>query len=710
MEFSKIKDKNLLASVSLFRELYDSEEEKNINDILFKFIIGVVVLDGSFQLNVTEIKNLLEKHYGFNIVDAVIKNTLRIKEKTTSQIKSDKGIYLFDRSIAAQYADINSDIEKIETNQDRIINSLILFIEAKLSKKLDEKDKGKVIQSLISFLLDNSYTNGYTDLISAFIITNENDQFTNNLNQIKEGVILYQGLSYEDSNDSHKIWKDNLNLYLSTENLFNCLGYNGTFYQNIFNDFYSLVKEINSNDKNTGKIKLCFFEETKSEINKFFSNAENIKQGKMQLDYSVDAMKNILKGCNTVTNIKDKNILFFSQLKGLGIEECARQYSSLDEVEYNVEDQSIAEELASEANKKGKIFDEEECFRYMKLFTKINILRRGHNNRKFENIRYLYITENSFVKYLGHNNKVKFSETDTSFAKDLDFVITKLWFILNKGFSRKDLPTSFNVVTKAKMMISSHLKTKVAKAYDKINKDVETGKITKELAKEYNHEYRKKAIGPEDVKIENIGETIDFILEENDYEFFAREKAEKERIIEQSQDENTKLKEEVEQLKLTIELDRLEKLAKEEREEEEKRTKEKQEKDRIKHEKLNIAKEQYASKMWKKEWKIGWTNIFILIAFFVCSIIGIFLTILATNDKLQSKCIQLFINDVNMVYDNYIWTIGVVAILIFIIEVILICINKNRIKNGFRWFKHLFNTNYKNQQKEFYKNQYIPDK
>lgn len=710
MEFSKIKDRNLLASVSLFRELYNSEEERSLTDIIFKFIVGVVVLDGSYQLNITEIKNLLEKHYGFNILDSVIKNTLRTKSKTTPGIRTDRGVYLFDKSISNDFIDINSDIEKIEKNQNKIINSLTTFIESKLKKELDIRDKENVIQSLISFLLDNSYTNGYTDLISAFIISNENDYFTNSLNQIKEGVILYQGLSYDEPSDNHqKVWKDNLTLYLSTENLFNCLGYNGEFYKNIFNDFYNLIEEVNTNKKNTGKIQLCFFEETKDEINTFFDNAERILQGKMRLDYSVAAMKNILTGCNTIKDIKDKNIIFFSELKKKGIKECPKQYNYLDEVEYNVVDENIAKELAAEANNNGKNFDENECYKYMNLFTKINILRRGQSSRKFENIRYLYITENSFVKYLGHNNKVKFSDTDTSFAKDLDFVITKLWFMLNKGFSSGDLPKSFNVITKAKMMISSHLKSKVAKAYDKISKDVEDGRLTKELAIEYNHEYRKKSIEPEDIRINNIGESLDFILSEDDYELFLREKSKSKHDLEESQKENIKLKEELELLKWEREQEREEKRIKEEKETQERIAKMQLEKEKIKQEKLKIAKEQYADKMWRVEKKTGWKNLLILIVFFICSLIVIFLTILATNEKLQNKCIALFFTDENVINDNYLWIVILVATIIFIFEIVLFFIKKSKIMEGFKWFRHLFDKDYKNLQKELYRNQYTPD-
>lgn len=699
MEFSKIKDKSLLASVSLFRELYDSEEEKNITDILFKFIIGVVILDGSYMLNSTEIKNLLEKHYGFNILESVIRTTLKRKTNNNQSITFDKGVYVFDKSIETEFTDINLEISKIESSQNKIINLLFLFIEGKLSKELTDTEKKEVVQSLISFLLDNSYSNGYTDFISVFIIANEKDTFTESLNSIKEGVILYQGLGYDESTNEHKNWSDNLTLYLSTENLFNCLGYNGSLYQEIFNDFYQLVQEINVNKKNTGKISLRFFEETKSEINSFFKNAELIKQGKFRLDYSVTAMKSILSGCQSINDIHDKNILFFNELKNKGIEECSKHYNSLDLEQYNVTDLEIVKQLSNEAKEKKKNFSEDECLKYMDLFTKVNILRRGQNNRKFEKIRYLYITENSFVKYLGHNNKIKFQDTDTAFTKDLDFLITKFWFTLNKGFNNSDLPKSFDVVTKAKIMISSHLKNKISKAYEKLSEDVKNGVLTKEDAIEFNHEYRKKAIDPESVRIDNIGESIDFIMAEDNYEVFLREKENTKKKLEDSEQRNSLLEKELE----------LYKQEQVQREKQEQEAKEKaEENQRIIQ--LNRDKNLFADNMWKKEKNQGWCNFSILVLFIIVSIFTLFLTILATNEKLQNKCTELFLIDKNIINNNYLWAIIILAIIIFILDMILFYVNKNRIKNGFQWIKHLFDPSYKNRQKEFYKHQYIPDK
>lgn len=60
--------------------------------------------------------------------------------------------------------------------------------------------------------------------------------------------------------------------------------------------------------------------------------------------------------------------------------------------------------------------------------------------------------------YLAHQSKVKFEEDDIPFAKDIDFITNKFWFKLKKGFSNKSsLPKSFDVVTKAQIILSSQL-------------------------------------------------------------------------------------------------------------------------------------------------------------------------------------------------------------------------------------------------------------
>lgn len=70
-----IKNNNLLASVALFSELYNSESFKSIPDILAEFIKGAVVYENKYSINSTELKDLLIRTYGFVIPESVLRTT-----------------------------------------------------------------------------------------------------------------------------------------------------------------------------------------------------------------------------------------------------------------------------------------------------------------------------------------------------------------------------------------------------------------------------------------------------------------------------------------------------------------------------------------------------------------------------------------------------------------------------------------------------------
>ena len=182
--------------------------------------------------------------------------------------------------------------------QTNILENLYSYIESKKSIILDSREKVKVFRAFSNYLLDNDYSEEYSDLISAFIVTNEKDiYFKEILNSVREGLILYQGINYTDNISQLGHWNTELTIYLSTEHLFSCIGFNGVLYQEIFEDFFRLVLEINIKDKKKSKsrnlIQLRYLKETKDEVDYFFSSAESIKKGYKKLDPSKLAMVNI---------------------------------------------------------------------------------------------------------------------------------------------------------------------------------------------------------------------------------------------------------------------------------------------------------------------------------------------------------------------------------------------------------------------------------
>lgn len=547
-----MNDNNLLASVALFSNLYNSETYKSIPEILAEFIRGAIVFEQNYSFDSNGLKKMLVDVYGFNIPESVLRTTLRNKMK--DEISRDRSIYYFKGEKDSR--NISQEFDHISKEQNTLINGLFQFIEQRKNINLNEEQRKKITRNFSEFLLDTGYSSEYSDLISGYIILNEKDEgFNRQLNSIKEGIILYQGINYTTDINQLGRWNEELTIYLSIEHLFNCVGFNGELFQEIFQDFLNLVSEINTSFKGKLRgerkklIELKYLEETKIEVDDFFKTAEKIKKGYLRLDPSKLAMQNILKNCTSLSDVKSKQVNFYHDLKRKGILYQDFRFN-INNAEYNVVDNDLIDQLKSASEEKGKYFDEYYCEQCLNIFTKINYFRKGNSNLSFEKIRHVYLTENNFAKYLAHNNNVKFGDYDTAFAKDIDFAISKFWFKLKKGFNNKSgLPKTFDVINKAKIIISSHLNTSVSDSYNKLQLEYKDGSLSKEQAVDLSLAYKERPNSPEQFNAENIDNTLDFLFDEQYLEDFLREKSRKETLLEETTKEKERLENELNEIK-----------------------------------------------------------------------------------------------------------------------------------------------------------------
>jgi hypothetical protein len=670
-----MKENNLLASVALFGELYNNEKYKSISDIIAEFIKGAVVYENKFSFNSTELTVLLDKVYAFKIPESVIRTTLNNKLKDIVERKD--GYYHFNETIKNEFQNINTEFDSINTTHNIILSDLVNFVEEKEKTQISESDKKELFENFNHFLLDNGLSDKYSNHISAFVIINQDKiGFKDSLNGIKEGVILYQGIKYTaDINELGK-WNTDLTIYLNTEHLFSALGYNGLLFQEIFNDFLKLVNEINISNKNTNqkkRIELKYFEETKTEVDNYFLTAETIQRGAKQLDPSKSAMKMILDNAKTLSEIKALRVKFDIELKlkGITLQEFNHDISSI--MRFNVEDENILEELKKKSEEKHRYFDENNCRQYFKIFTKVNYFRNGESRKQFEKIGHLFITENGFAKYLAHNNSVKFEENDVPFAKEIDYIITKFWFKLKKGFSDKQsLPISFDVVTKAKLILSSHLTSNVSAGYKKLLEDTKSGKLTKEEALQRSYEFRERPNRPEDINIENVESSLEFLNNESYFEDLFREKERKEALLSETQTKNEELQNEINR-RDKIEADSKQKLNEEEYDKE---------------------KASYVNTEWGKVKRNQNSDLlFSTIVFLLNLAIAISAVILTSTTKLK-----------NWISEFGIWQIALIVFyaLIIVIEIFgsKYIFNKEKLKNGWFWLTLFFDSDRKMEFKE----------
>ena len=507
--------KKRLASLALFRKLYD--QKKDIYFILDVFIKDAIHKCRLVSFSAFEIKNLIQDEYGFNsIPEGVISATLK------RAYKKENGKFFVDQNVVvALGADSTTTLlnaDEISETNDYIINSLVKYIELKQNSELDSSDKEVLIQSLCEFIIGESVTK-YEEYISAFVVSKQDDlEFAKKLNTIKEGVVLYSGIQYNDNVNELGRWNSPLTLYLEQDVIFHLAGYNGELYQHLFEDFYNLVEEINSANKQP-IVKLRYFSDIRDNINYFFGIAERIIDRTENLDHSNNAMYHIVKGCDFRSDVVDKKAALLNLLKNKSIleDEKVSYFNEATDHIYNIEN----DELAAELEKKLPETKIKKIRQSLKFLTYINIKRKGRNDIGFDGIRHILLSGNSTTIRIAFDDRVK-SNGNVPFATYLDYITNKFWFKLNKSFGDSSYPKTFDIITRAQIVLSSQLSESVAKEFEQLEKKRKKGELSDEQAKTALSLIKQQFKFPEHINADNVDDALDAIVI-NDIEVLIRE-------------------------------------------------------------------------------------------------------------------------------------------------------------------------------------------
>lgn len=512
----KISDSNLLASLAVFRQLQESG--KSINDILNEFIVDIIKTNGLYSFSSKEVNSLLNETYDFQIPDAVVALSLKKIDALTHK----NGLFTINDSSKLDSFNIEKQKNLNSEKHILLISQLHEYIELKNNKKLSDKDKNDIEHALSNFILDNRVDNGYSDFISAFIIENKNNvEFINTWDTIREGVVLYTGLKY-NPNLQTKIWNTNLTIYVNMEIIFHFAGYNGTLYKTLIDDLYLLIKEINAKQK---YIHLKYLAETKEEIESFFYSAENIIQKGSSVNINASAMRNIINGCTSSTDILIKKEKLFSLLSNSGIFE-----ENMEDI-YKTENHKFNITTSELYDKYQEVDDIEDI---TKKLNYISIKRGEREQNNFENIGYILLTESRHINLVAWDETIK-EQGQVPLATNMQFLTNKFWFKLNKGFGKKDCPISFKITTKAQILLSSHLTEKIRNSYLELQQQINNGSITEDIALKVLCELKTRSKLPEELQDENMNDILssldstldDYILEHENVKKLAIESGNK---------------------------------------------------------------------------------------------------------------------------------------------------------------------------------------
>jgi hypothetical protein len=505
---------NIIASIALFQSLYDNGK-LDIFSVIAKFVQSTIQMNNLYSFDTNQLKSQLKNDFEIEIPESVIRTVL--KKRLSNEVSKDNNGGYVANIASLEVNKFNEELERQTSKCQQVFNLLFEFYESINGKPVPQNEKAELIDSFADFLLKSPKEHEEC-FFSQFIFANENKKaFLENLNEIREGYIIVQGVKdITDSTDINSIgsWDSKLTIYLDTEHLFSSFGYNGDLYKNVFDDFFSLVKEANRKEK---FIELKYFEETQKSIESYFNAAIMIKEGRIRPRAEV-AMNVILSKCNEPSDVFTEKAKFLSHLKTHNIC-CDKRDNVVSERITNVENDSILATIIRDAAEKWPNVDEDTVIKYLRQFSIINHIRCGNNKTSFERCRCILMTANGIASFITWHPLIK-DEKSFTYASDIDFITSRLWFKLHKGLIKGKRPISFNIVTKTKLIMTSLLYKSASNKYDELN----NSNYSKDEEISMYNSIREHEILPEQINSTNITEIIDFINVKN-IEDLRREKS-----------------------------------------------------------------------------------------------------------------------------------------------------------------------------------------
>lgn len=531
----------LLASYALFKGFFD--RGKDIYGVIAEYLKKIISDKGLYNFTLDEITQILNVEFEFNIPNAVVKSSLsRIDTLTKTGAN-----YTVNNPNDFISTDFNEFEQDYQNKNESIIQTLIKYVEEIKQKKLDEKEKTTLTHSFCNYILDKQNGNESLEYITSFILKHENDSsFKEQIDKIREGVILYSGIKFNNDINNFGAWKSEFIIYIETEILFHLAGFNGELYKILASDLIQFITEIN---QKAGKrvIKLKYFTDTKTEIEGFFTKAKYLLEGNAKPNPSVTAMVTIINGCKSISDIQAKKTDFYELLRINSIEEDEyTDYFTEKNHRYNIVSSELIEKISRELNK--------DATPYLKFLNFISIHRKEAFENNFENVKAILLSGNSATLKVAWIDLLK-EEGNVPLATTMSFLTNKFWFKLNKGFGKNSLPKSFDIISKSQIILSSILNKKIGNEFENLQEEFKNGNLNEEQVKARLVDLKNNVRKPEDIVKDNIEDVLQVITEDSLGKFIEEQKHLKSKTEQQSV-ENESLKLELaKRVKTEIELE-----------------------------------------------------------------------------------------------------------------------------------------------------------
>ena len=492
---------NILATFVTYKKLYN-DKNTDVYDIISEFARYIILKEHKPTYQQALFPMLLEKYFDFKIPILVLKPAIKRIEGVTLENKE----YKINYDLLNNHNTFTSIQDDSIQKTEQIISDLINFISIKSPDfVVTEESKEEVEYAFRRFILDEASNDPLTPYISAFIIEKSADtQYTKNINLIREGHILYNGLCQNDDVSSQG-WKDELTIYLGTEIIFHLAGYNGTTFQQLANEFLELISAAN---KQRILIHLRYFPDTKVEIEKFFTTAETLFSNNSVIRPGETTMISILKDCKAAIDITNKcNSLFYFLEKNKIYLETKNDFYAQKYNEFNLE----SKEFAGTPEEKN-----------IRLLSNISKLRGNNITSDYSKSKAILVSETSSVldysriytqekQSLYHDN----SKNTTSLAVNLYTITNILWYKLNRSLHGDNMPSTINSVIRAQIVLSKYVNESITEEYDKLMEQFKKGNIDKDEIASLILGMRRHSSKPESIIKEGVDDALALICEKD---------------------------------------------------------------------------------------------------------------------------------------------------------------------------------------------------
>lgn len=492
---------NILATFVTYKKLYN-DKNTDVYDIISEFARYIILKEHKPTYQQALFPTLLVKYFDFKIPILVLKPAIKRIEGVTLENKE----YKINYDLLNNHNTFTSIKDDSIKKTEQIISDLINFISIKAPDfVVTEESKEEVEYAFRRFILDEASSDPLTPYISAFIIEKSADtQYTKNINLIREGHILYNGLCQNDDVSSQG-WKDELTIYLDTEIIFHLAGYNGTTFQQLANEFLELISAAN---KQRTLIHLRYFPDTKVEIENFFTTAETLFSNNSVIRPDETAMISILKDCKASIDITNKcNSLFYFLEKNKICLEAKNDFYAQKYIEFNLE----SKEYVGTPEEKN-----------IRLLSNISKLRGNNITSDYSKSKAILISETSSVldysRIFTQDKQSLYQDTSkniTSLAVNLYTITNILWYKLNRSLHGDNMPSTINSVIRAQIVLSKYVNESITEEYDKLMEQFKKGNIDKDEIASLILGMRRHSSKPESIIKEGVDDALALICEKD---------------------------------------------------------------------------------------------------------------------------------------------------------------------------------------------------